>query len=200
MVVLITFLSIGLFYCVCFFIATLGQIIFPPIQDGFTETLLIFGIAALVLLILLVLCSIKYFSREYQARLKEKKRIEKEQTRIAKEKYAKIQAEALERKKRKAQIKAIREEPYRRRTTIVATYFIDGGGKRKSDTIKKVTRGVTGGLIGGVLGAALGISTVRDKIVRRFLVKYLDGHTEEEVATVGSWRYKELIKYLVTEE
>jgi hypothetical protein len=67
-----------------------------------------------------------------------------------------------------------------------------------------LVRGAVGGFFAGAAGATLGMATAKNKNtnknVRRFLVKYLDGHVEEKEATIGSAKYKEYMEHLVWEE
>lgn len=136
-----------------------------------------------VLIALFILSLHKYRSPENQA------------------KRAEYKAKATEREKLQADIQSIHREAERKRTTIVATRLIGEGSAEYKKSVGNVAfRGAVGGFFAGAAGATLGMATAKNKNtnknVRRFLVKYLDGHIEEKEATIGSAQYKEYMKYL----
>lgn len=100
--------------------------------------------------------------------------------------------------------KAQRKEEQRLRTTIVATKLLgEAAAEYKKSVGDMVVRGAVGSIF-GTAGAVIGAATAKDKNVnknvRRFLVKYLDGHIEEKEATIGSLQYKIYMEHLVWEE
>lgn len=146
-----------------------------------------FIILEAVLVTLFCICLKKYKSPEYQAKMKNAQ----EQTRKS---YEEWKAGAPERERQ-------RREKERLRTTIVSTRLIGEGAAEYKKSVGSVAfRGAVGGLLAGSAGAVLGMATAKNKNtnknVRRFLVKYLDGHIEEKEATIGSYRYNEYMKYL----
>lgn len=159
------------------------------IQGEFAAGVLVAIIEA-VLIILFAVCLKKYRSPEHQAKMKK-----------AQEEW---KANAPARKKLREEKQAQRDEAYRQRTTIVATRLI---GEKSAEYKKSVGSMAVRGAIGSIFGpagAAIGMATAKNKNtnknVRRFLVKYLDGHIEEKEATIGSTQYKEYMKHLEWEE
>ncbi len=63
-------------------------------------------------------------------------------------------------------------------------------------------RGVIGAIVAGSAGAVWTAATTKDKRwkTQRFLVTYLNGHTEEKELVLGTVEYKELMKHLLDEE
>ena len=117
----------------------------------------------------------------------------------------KVEQQRAEARKRWEEERAHRKEADRLRTTIVATKLIgEGSAEYKKSVGSMAVRGAVGGLFAGTAGAALGMASAKNKNtnknVRRFLVKYLDGHIEEKEATIGSAKYKEYMEHLVWEE
>lgn len=154
------------------------------IVEGDWDSIGLWIFVEICLAIAFVVCLKKYRNPEYQAKLKEKKR-------AAQEKWSAQQANAAERK--------------RLQTTIVSTRLIgEGSAEYKKSVGSVMMRGAVGGFFAGAAGATLGMATAKNKNtnknVRRFLVKYLDGHIEEKEATIGSAQYKEYMKYLEWEE
>ena len=148
-------------------------------------------IVEIALIVFWVWCMNKYHSPENAEKMKQ-----------AREKAEKQRAEA---KKRWEEEQARRKEAERLRTTIVATKLIgEGAAEYKKSVGSMAVRGAVGGLFAGTTGAALGMASTKskntNKDVRRFLVKYLDGHIEEKEATIGSAKYKEYMAHLVWEE
>lgn len=163
-------------------IATIGVI-----ADGATDAIPGLIILLIICLIPFILCLKRYRSPEYQKRMKE-----------AQEKMAEYRANAPERK-------AMRREAERKRTTIVSTRLIgEGSAEYKKSVGNMLVRGAVGGFFAGSAGATLGMATAKskntNKKVRRFLVKYLDGHIEEKEATIGSSQYKEYMAHLEWEK
>lgn len=145
-----------------------------------------------------IVCLKKYRSPEYQAKLKKRQR-------IAQDNYAKWQAEAPERERMCREEKARKQESKRLHTTIVATRLIgEGSAEYKKSVGSMMMRGAVGGFFAGAAGATLGMATAKNKNtnknVRRFLVKYLDGHIEEKEATIGSSDYEIYMAHLEWEE
>ena len=98
-------------------------------------------------------------------------------------------------------------EDCRKRTTIVSTRIIGIGPKKHKNKLgKALFRGAIWGFFGGGAGATLGAATAMNKNLenerntRVFLVKYLDGHSEEKEAIIGTSQYREYMKYLDQEE
>lgn len=147
-----------------------------------------------VFVTLFCICLKKYKSPEYQEKMKKAR----EQAQKYREEW---KAGAPEREqKRKEELERIRENE-RLRTTIVSTRLIgEGAAEYKKGVGNMLARGAVGGFFAGAAGAALGMATAKNKNtnknVRRFLVKYLDGHIEEKEATIGSARYKEYMAHL----
>lgn len=93
-----------------------------------------------------------------------------------------------------------RQETERLRTTIVSTRLLgEGAAEYKKSVGSMAARGAVGSLFGPA-GAVIGMATAKSKNtnqdVRRFLVKYLDGHIEEKEAIIGSAKYKEYMAHL----
>lgn len=154
------------------------------IVEGDWDSIGLWIFVEICLIVLFVICLKKYRNPEYQAKLKEKKR-------AAQEKWSKQQANAAERK--------------RLQTTIVSARLIgEGSAEYKKSVGSVLTRGAIGGLFAGAAGATLGIATAKNKNtnknVRRFLVKYLDGHIEEKEATIGSSDYEIYMAHLEWED
>ena len=154
-----------------FSIVTIGVI-----ASGATDAIAGGVILTIITLIPFLLGLKKYRSPENQKKMKD-----------AQERFAKYRANEAELR--------------RKRTTIVSTRLIgEGSAEYKKSVGSMLTRGAIGGMLGGSAGAALGMATTKsknvNKKVRRFLVKYLDGHIEEKEAEIGSWQYKEYMKYL----
>lgn len=148
-------------------------------------------IVEIALIVFWIWCMNKYHSPENAEKMKQ-----------AREKAEKQRAEA---KKRWEEEQARRKEAERLRTTVVATKLIgEGAAEYKKSVGSMAVRGAVGGFIAGSAGAALGMASAKNKNtnknVRRFLVKYLDGHIEEKEATIGSAKYKEYMEHLVWEE
>lgn len=139
-----------------------------------------------VFVFLFVKCLKKYRSPENQEKMKQAREKSKQQM--------------AETKIRWEEDKAKRKEAERLRTTIVATRLIgDGAAEYKKSVGSMAARGAIGSVFGPA-GAMIGMATAKNKNtnknVRRFLVKYLDGHIEEKEATVGSATYKEYMAHL----
>ncbi len=82
------------------------------------------------------------------------------------------------------------------RTTVVSTQLIgDSATERKTRVGTIILRSAIGAILAGSPGATLLGVTTKDKKTGKqtFLVTYLDGHTEEKEAVVGSLEYH---KYL----
>lgn len=152
------------------------------VADGATDALTGWLIMFIIILVAFLYCLKKYRSPEYQAKLKK-----------AQEDW---QASAPERERIRQEEKERKRERERLRTTIVSTRLIGEGspGKGVGNMLK---RGAIGSILAGSAGAAIGVATAKnDKNVRRFLVKYLDGHIEEKEATIGSRMYEEYMAHL----
>lgn len=162
-----------------------------------TETMLLFRIAQ-VLNYGWIICLILRFiankdkraakraeKKTAQAITKEEKAVKKEQQREALEKYNKERAEAK-----------------RKRTTPVSARLLGvSAAEYKRSVGSMAVRGAVGSIFGPG-GAMIGMATTKNKNVnkdmRRFLVKYEDGHIEEEEVKVGSIlynRYMELLEW-----
>jgi hypothetical protein len=162
--------------------------------DGVAAAKVLASIIEIALVALFIVCLKKYRSPENQEKMKK-----------AQEKWAEYKAKAPERNKQQAELQAIRREAERKRTTIVSTRLIgEGSAEYKKGVGNMLVRGAVGGFFAGAAGATLGMATAKNKNtnknVRRFLVKYLDGHVEEKEATIGSAKYKEYMEHLVWEE
>lgn len=149
----------------------------------------------LVVCAALVVVWVLYMNKTHTAENAEKIQQERK---IAEQKRAEAQ-------KRWKEEQARRKEAERLRTTVVATKLIgEGAAEYKKSVGSMAVRGAVGGLFAGTAGAALGMASAKNKNtnknVRRFLVKYLDGHIEEKEATIGSAKYKEYMEHLVWEE
>lgn len=97
--------------------------------------------------------------------------------------------------------RARKAEAARLRTTIVATRLLgEGAAEYKKSVGSMATRAAVGSLFFGAAGGAIGAATAKsknvNKNVRRFLVKYLDGHIEEKEAIIGSAQYNTYMSYL----
>lgn len=150
-------------------------------MDLTTVALVISVIVLIVLIALIPVAKNSNMQKRWEEKNADKKRAEEKQRWI------------------EEQIK--RKEAERKRTTVVATRLIgEGSAEYKKSVGGMIARGAVGGIIGGTAGAALGMATAKNKNtnkdVRRFLVKYLDGHVEEKEATIGSARYKEYMAHL----
>ena len=152
------------------------------------------------LIVLFIVCYRKYHNPEYQAKMEERKRKAQED----REYYAKLSAGAAEReqlrKKFEAEEQAKKFEAERLQSNIVATRLLgEGAAEYKKSVGSMVTRGAVGSIF-GTSGAVIGMATTKsknvNKNVRRFLVKYKDGHIEEKEATIGSKQYKIYMSFL----
>jgi hypothetical protein len=142
----------------------------------------------------------KYRDPEYRAEMEERKRKAQED----REYYEKLSAGAAEReqlrKKFEAEEQAKKFEAERLQSNIVATRLLgDGSPEYKKSVGSMVARGAVGSIFGST-GSAIGMATTKsknvNKDVRRFLVKYKDGHIEEKEATIGSKQYKIYMSFL----
>jgi hypothetical protein len=93
-----------------------------------------------------------------------------------------------------------REEKKRRATTVVSTRLIGASAPEYKKSVGDMAvRGAVGSLFGPA-GAVIGMATAKEKDVnkrkRRFLVKYEDGHVEEEEVTVNGLLYKLYMEHL----
>lgn len=146
-----------------------------------------------ILVALFVRCLIKYRSPENQEQMKQaRERAEKERASAAER--------AQLRKKFQAEEQAPKREAERLRTTIVATKLLgEGAAEYKKSVGSMAARGAVGSLFGPT-GAVIGMATTKskntNKNVRRFLVKYMDGHVEEKEATIGSKQYEIYMSFL----
>ena len=162
---------------------------------------ILFVISVVVLCVLLK----KYKDPEFRKKDEENRRKAREEwknnQRKAREDWEAWKAGAPERKRKREEMQAIRREAERKRTTVVSTRLIgEGSAEYKRSVGSMAFRGAIGGLFAGAAGATLGMATAMhkntNKNVRRFLVKYLDGHIEEKEATIGSSQYKEYMAHL----
>jgi hypothetical protein len=89
------------------------------------------------------------------------------------------------------------------RTTVVSTQLMgDPTVKRKTRVGMIALRGIIGAIFTGSEGATWLGATTKDKKIetQRFLVTYLDGHTEEKETVVGGLEYHKYLDYLNTEK
>lgn len=161
----------------------------------------------LLVIVVIILCVLikKYRDPEVRKKDEENRRKAREEwknnQRKAREDWEAWKADAPERKRQKEEAQAIRREAERRRTTVVSTRLIgEGSAEYKKSIGGMAFRGAVGGFFAGPAGAVLGMATAKNKNtnknIRRFLVKYLDGHIEEKEAAVGSSMYKEYMAHL----
>lgn len=168
---------------VCFW----GMATIVTLVEGVVAAKILASIIEIALVTIFVIC------------LKEYRKPENREKRIQAQKNA--DKKRAEEKQRWIEEQNKRKEAERLRTTVVATRLIgEGSAEYKKSVGGMIARGAVGGIIGGTAGAALGMATAKNKNtnkdVRRFLVKYLDGHIEEKEATIGSARYKEYMAHL----
>lgn len=166
------------------------------------DTALLVGAIMLeaILIPLFIVLLIKRLDPKYH----EKKQERQEKKREEREYWEKLNAGAAEReqlrKKFKAEEKAEKFQAERLRTNIVATRLIgEGAAEYKKSVGSMAVRGAVGSVFGPA-GTVIGMATAKNKNVkknvRRFLVKYQDGHVEEKEATIGSKEYKIYMSFL----
>lgn len=142
----------------------------------FTTTTLIIAVVLLIVLVALIPIVKK---SSYQKRWEEKRAAEK---RYWEEEHKK------------------KQEAERLRTTVVATKLLgESAAEYKKSVGSMIARGAVGSVFGPA-GAVIGMASVKSKNtnqnVRRFLVKYLDGHVEEKEAVIGSKQYEVYMAHL----
>lgn len=156
------------------------------------------GLIVLVGVIVCVVMWVLYMNKTHTP--ENAKKVQQEREKVEKQR----EEERVKARKYREEEQSRRKEAERLRTTVVATKLIgEGTAEYKRSAGSMVVRGAVGSLF-GPMGTVVGMASTKskntNKDVRRFLVKYLDGHIEEKEATIGSAKYKEYMKYLVWEE
>lgn len=139
-----------------------------------------------ILVFVTILCWKKCKSPEYKAKQQK-----------AREDYARI-------KEGNARYKAIKRERDRQRYTPVSTRLLgESAAEYKRSVGSMAVRGAVGSILGPG-GAMIGMATTKSKNVnkdmRRFLVKYEDGHIAEEEVRIGSSKYDLYMQLLEWDE
>ena len=170
---------------------------------------LMFHIAAFVAL-MIVYCHPRYrrMVKKRKQRRKEKRIIrqaakeesDRQKKELQSERRLAREALAMEKKRRAAELQRQWREDYLRRTTVVSTRLLgEGAAEYKKSVGSMAVRGAIGSVFGPA-GTVIGMATAKNKNVnknvRRFLVKYQDGHIAEKEATKGSALYKEYMAHL----
>ena len=149
-----------------------------------------------LMIALFIFCLNKYIDSGKWEQKQAKRKRKSEEARKRREEYI---ASAPERERIRQEERERARERERLRTTVVSTRLIGNGSADYYKSARKVMkRGFLGSLLAGSIGSYIGMSSAmkKNQNIRRFLVKYLDGHVEEKEAAIGSTMYEVYMAHL----